>query len=88
MFNNKTIIEYFYWKINANRKMFPESKGDSNNIERAIALGGKGIGTFPSDFPMKTADTILELYNVNDNYYDFSCGWGVRLMSAFKHNIN
>jgi hypothetical protein len=88
MFNNKTLIEYFYWKINANRKMFPEEKGDSNNIERAIALGGKGIGTFPSDFPMKTADAILEMYNVNDNYYDFSCGWGVRLMSSFKHNIN
>lgn len=88
MFNNKTLIEYFYWKINANRKMFPEEKGDSNNIERAIALGGKGIGTFPSDFPMKTIDAILENYNINNNYYDFSCGWGVRLMSSFKHNVN
>lgn len=88
MFENKTIIEYFYWKINDNRTMFPITKTDSNNIERAIALGGKGIGTFPSDFPMKTIDAILTNYNINGNYYDFSCGWGVRLMSAFKNKVN
>lgn len=31
---------------------------------------------------------ILEKYNVNDNFLDYSCGWGARLISSLKHNIN
>lgn len=31
---------------------------------------------------------MLEKYNVNNNYYDFSCGWGARLTGALKNNVN
>lgn len=36
---------------------------------------------------MKSIDELLENYNVNNKYYDFSCGWGVRLLSSLKHNV-
>ena len=31
---------------------------------------------------------LLDTYNVNNNYYDFSCGWGVRLLSSLAKDIN
>ena len=42
----------------------------------------------PSNFPIKTVDYIINKYNINDKYYDFSCGWGVRLLSSFRNNIS
>ena len=29
----------------------------------------------------------LAKYNLNNRYYDFSCGWGVRLLSALKNRV-
>lgn len=68
--------------------MFPEDASLVKNIETAIQLGGKTYAKIPTQFPMRAANTILEKYNINNNFYDFSCGWGIRLMSALKHNIN
>jgi hypothetical protein len=31
---------------------------------------------------------VLSKYNVNNNYYDFSCGWGIRLLSSLANDIN
>ncbi len=36
---------------------------------------------------MRAADLIYEKYNKNGVVYDFSCGWGIRLLSALKHKI-
>lgn len=68
--------------------MFPEDTSLVKNIETAIQLGGKTYAKIPTQFPMRAANTILEKYNINNNFYDFSCGWGIRLMSALKYNIN
>ena len=59
----------------------------ANNIERAIALGGKGYAKFPTQFPMQAAIEIYRKYNINNTVYDFSCGWGIRLMGALRFNI-
>lgn len=53
-----------------------------------MRLGGKGVASKPTNFPISTIDYILKNYNVNNNYYDFSCGWGVRMLSAMRNNIN
>lgn len=88
VFNHKELLEFFYAKTMKNEKVFPKDKPLITNIETSIRLGGKGVASKPSNFPIKHADEILKLYNVNGNYYDPSCGWGVRLMSALRNGLN
>ena len=84
----KDLVARFYAQTFTNDKVFPRTTSDIKNIETAIRLGGKGVASKPSNFPIKTVDYILENYNVNGNWYDFSCGWGARLTGALKHNVN
>lgn len=88
VFNNKELLESFYAKTFKNDKVYPQDQPLIKNIETSFRLGGKGIASKPTNFPIKTADEILELYNLNGNYYDPSCGWGVRLMSALRNDLN
>ena len=88
VFNNAELLGVFKAKTLNNKKVFPEDASLVKNIETAIQLGGKTYAKIPTQFPMRAANTILEKYNINNNFYDFSCGWGIRLMSALKHNIN
>ena len=57
-------------------------------IEQGFRLGGKGVASKPANFPIKTVDEVLARYNVNNNWYDFSCGWGARLTGALKNCVN
>lgn len=88
VFNCKPLLGLFYQKTFGNKKIFPDSHSDIKKIETAIRLGGKGYAKKPTNFPLKTANEILEKYNVNGNYYDYSCGWGIRLLAALKNNVN
>lgn len=88
VFSYKPLLCRFYAQIETNDKVFPKSKSDIDNIETAIRLGGKGIASKPANFPIKTVDEILDRFNINNNWYDFSCGWGARLTGALKHKVN
>lgn len=41
-----------------------------------------------SNFPLRAAYDIIKKYNINNNYYDFSCGWGSRLLGGLKVGVN
>lgn len=84
----KDLVGRFYAQTFTNDKVFPRTNSDIKNIETAMRLGGKGVASKPTNFPIKTVDYILDNYNVNGNWYDFSCGWGARLTGALKHNVN
>lgn len=84
----KPLVEFFMGKADNNKKVFPDSMTNCQKIETAFRLCGKGVASKPANFPIKTVDYILENYNVNNNYYDFSCGWGARLTSALKNKVN
>lgn len=88
MLQSKDLVGTFVKKIETNEKVFPKNQPLINNFKTALRLSGKGIASQVSNFPMNVADMIIEAYNTNGNYYDFSCGWGVRLTSAMKHCIN
>ena len=88
VFNCKDLVAFFKSKTLENKDVFPDEHSTIKKIETAIRLGGKGYAKKPTNFPFKTIDQILEKYNVNNNYYDFSCGWGVRLTSALKNKVN
>lgn len=86
--DHKPLVEFFMGKSKDNKKVFPDTMSNCEKVETAFRLCGKGVASKPSNFPIKTIDEILEKYNVNNNYYDFSCGWGARLTSALKNKIN
>jgi len=88
MLKSKELVGCFLAKVEANEKVFPKDQPLISNFKTALRLGGKGIASAVSNFPMDIADMILDAYNTNNNYYDFSCGWGVRLTSAMKRCLN
>lgn len=88
VFESDDLIRYFYSRIQSSDTMYPKSSTDIENIKTALRISGGGVCMKPSNFPMKTVDSILDKYNLNNNYYDFSCGWGVRMLSSMKKNIN
>ena len=88
MLQSDDLIRYFYSRILSNNNVYPKNNTIIKNFKIALQLSGNRVAMKPSNFPMKTVDEILETYNVNNNYYDFSCGWGVRMLSSMKHNIN
>ena len=88
VFEHKPLVEFFMGKANNNKKVFPDTMTNCQKIETAFRLCGKGVASKPANFPIKTIDEILENYNVNNYYYDFSCGWGARLTSALKNNVH
>jgi hypothetical protein len=87
VFECNDLIRYFYSRICASEKVYPKSKTEIENIETALRISGGGVAMKPSNFPMPTVDAVLAKYNLNNRYYDFSCGWGVRLLSALKNRV-
>lgn len=86
--NYKPLIEFFAGKCDSNKKVYPDTLSLGKKIETAFRLCGFKTASKPSNFPIKTIDEILNNYNINGNYYDYSCGWGSRLLSSLRHNIN
>lgn len=78
----------FKAKVLNSPQVFDPKESMGYNIERAIALGGKGYAKVPTQFPLKIVNYIYSHYNVNNTVYDFSCGWGARLLGALKYNLN
>lgn len=83
----KPLVEFFAGKAANNKKVFPDHHSLCKKIETAFRLCGFKTASKPSNFPMKAIDDLLDIYNVNGKYFDFSCGWGVRLLSAMKHGV-
>jgi hypothetical protein len=88
VFNSKGLLGSFVDRCEKKPEFYGVDTPMIDRIEQAIRLGGKGIASKPANFPIKTVDLILRKYNVNNNYYDFSCGWGARLTGALKNNVN
>ena len=86
--NSKELLSYFWARTKMNDKVFLPNEGVRRKLDTAFRIGGRTIASRPSNFPIKTVDEILKKYNINNNYYDFSCGWGSRLTSALKNKVN
>ena len=86
--SHKPLMEFLAGKCADNKKVFPDEKSLSHNIETAFRLCGFKTASKPANFPIKTADEILRQYDVNGNYYDYACGWGVRLLSSLRNGLN
>ena len=82
------LIRYLYSRIKSNKKVFPEHFSLIKNIKTSLRITGGGVVMKASNFPIKTVDEIIKNYNINNNFFDFSCGWGVRMLSALRNNVN
>jgi len=87
VFDYKPLLERFYAQTFTNDKVFT-SDSILSNIETAIRLGGKGVASKVANYPIKNVEEIFKRYNVNNNYYDMSCGWGGRLVASLKNRVN
>lgn len=88
MLKSKELVGHFFAKIKSNEKVYPKDQSLIFNFKTALRIGGKSTASQVSNFPLDIANMILDAYNTNGNYYDFSCGWGVRLTSAMQRCLN
>lgn len=87
VFESNDLIGLFKSRVESgSKKTFQESRTLAQNIEKAIGLSS--YARFPTNYPLQSIEKVLEKYNVNNNWYDFSCGWGARLIGAMRNNIN
>ena len=86
--NCNDLIRHFYAKTLCNDLFYDKAKPITYNMESAFRTCGKGVAQKISNFPPNTVQSILDKYNVNNNYYDPSCGWGVRMISAIRERVN
>ena len=85
---NREIMEYFAGKVADNKKVFPDSNTLAGKIAIAFRLCGIRYCVKVPNFPLKVASQIISKYNLNGNYYDYSCGWGSRLLASLQNNVN
>lgn len=86
---NKKVMEYFNAKISVNDRVYPPYLSKAQNILTAFRLCGIRCCRKLPNFPMKTMDELLETYlHDGGNFYDYSCGWASRMLSALKKGVN
>ena len=88
VFNCKELVEYMSAKAKQNEKVYPPEWPLVRKMYKMFGLAGKGVASPPTQFLLKTVDDVLAKYNVNGNWYDYSCGWGVRLLGAMRNGVN
>lgn len=85
----KPLMEFFAGKVAENKKVYPDNLPLYKKIETAFRLCGFKTCSKPSNFPIKVMDRLLWQYcGINGNYMDYSCGWGVRLLSSLRRGCN
>jgi len=86
--NCDELLSLFWYRTTLNKKVFLDTDSVRRKIDTIFRIGAMGLVSRPSNFPIKKVDEILKKYNINNNWYDFSCGWGARLTGALKNKVN
>ena len=86
----KPILEYFNGKCDPEKHpMMAEINCLGARIETAFRLCGIRAARKVSQFPIGMADRMIGKYcPMGGNYYDPSCGWGARMLSALHKGVN
>lgn len=86
----KPILEYFNGKCDPDKhSMMADIKTQKERIETGFRLCGIRAARKVAQFPITMADKILRKFcKMNGNYYDPSCGWGARMLSALHCGVN
>ena len=86
----KPILEYFNGKCDIEKHpMMAEIDMLGERIETAFRLCGIRAARKVAQFPISMADRMINKYcPTGGNYYDPSCGWGARMLSALHCGVN
>jgi len=88
VFESNDILGHFIKQVEKLKGYFEENESISNKMDTVFRLAGIGVAKKPTNFPISQVRKILYEYNINNNYYDYSCGWGDRLLGSLSCNIN
>jgi hypothetical protein len=70
-------------------KYFHFDPPKTGELMKCVSLYQSGFVKKPTQFTIKEINTVLNTYKLpNNNYYDYSCGWGVRLLGAMNNRFN
>jgi len=86
--DSNDLISFAIGKIKNNSEFYKSTKTLDRKLESVFRLSPSGTAAKLSNFPLKTILEVLDKYNVNNNYYDYSCGWGVRLSGSMIKDVN
>lgn len=87
VFSSKELVGFLYGKSLSNPKVYC-SKDLVKNLETVCRIGGSGcVWAAASNFPMETVDMLIAKYNRNGIVYDFSCGWGSRMLGSIRNGV-
>lgn len=86
----KPILEYFNGKVDPEKHaMMADAECLGERIETGFRLCGIRAARKVSQFPVSMADRMINKYcPTGGNYYDPSCGWGARMLSALHCGVN
>lgn len=87
VFSSRELVGFLVGKSLSNPKVY-NSPYLIKNIETVCRIGGSGcVWASASNFPMETVDMIVSKYNRNGIVYDFSCGWGNRMLGCLRNGV-
>lgn len=58
----------------------------AHNINQYFRVGGSEASKI-GNYPVQSVKEILSVYNINNRYYDYSCGWGGRIAGALSLGV-
>jgi len=87
-FDCNDLIRFTVGKVTNCDSFYGGLKDLNTKIATVLRLSPSGTAPKLSNYPLKSVKSILEKYNPNNNYYDFSCGWGVRLLGSMATGVN
>lgn len=82
------LIRSIYDKIQKKPLLFRPNEGLNRLITKAFAVGSAGLASKIANYPIKSLREILPKYCINNNWYDYSCGWGARASGAAAMGVN
>lgn len=84
---SKELVGFFMAKAEASPHIFNDPTS-CKKFMHMVQLGGKGVARKATQFPIQVINYMLENYCPNKNYYDYSCGWGARLLGSMRMKTN
>lgn len=87
LLQSNELIRSTYARTIENKKVFSDDLSKCEKLEKIFQIGGSGIARNTSNFPFKSARETIKLMHNNRRYYDFSCGWGVRMMASITAGV-
>lgn len=88
-FESNDLIRFAYAKVINCSDFYKEKDGIIKNIKTVLRLSPSRTAAKVSNYPLSSVKEILKKYSkeASNGYYDYSCGWGVRLMGALTSGI-